>query len=86
MDCTTENDGQTTPTSEAVGLALYEVMRLTEEEQMVRRLLGRLERWLQRERRLVEAASGEPLARAFFVSIDDANRVTGVLAVAPQTE
>lgn len=41
------------------------------EEENVRRLLPRLERWLRTERRLVETASGRPLERAYWVRINE---------------
>lgn len=51
------------------------------ELEMMRRLLMRLERWLARERRLLEASSARPLERAYFVLLDgDKTRVAKVLA------
>ena len=49
------------------------------EEAMLRALLRALEQWMARERRLLETASGRPLARAFHVRIDADGRVEKVL-------
>ena len=40
----------------------------------------RLETWLQRERRIVEIESAQPLLRALFVRLDERERVAEVLA------
>ncbi|CAK0876155.1 unnamed protein product [Prorocentrum cordatum] len=51
------------------------------ELQMMRRLLRRLERWLAREQRLLEAESATALERAYFVELDGGGtRVAKVLA------
>ena len=49
------------------------------ERRVVKRLLQRLEEWLSRERRLLESATGRPLARAFFVRLDGEQKVAEVL-------
>ena len=50
------------------------------EDEMIRRLLQRLEVWLARDKRILEASSARPLTRAFLVSIDvKTNLVASVL-------
>lgn len=46
--------------------------------------LLRLELWLQAKKRLVEAHTGLPLVAAFFVRVDDDNRVTNVMLPAAE--
>ena len=49
------------------------------EAEMIQRLLGRIEAWLMRARRLFESSSQLPLTTAFFVRIDEAGAVEKVL-------
>ena len=44
------------------------------------RFVAKVERWLAREQRIIEIASGEPLVRAYFVRLGDDDRIVEVLA------